>query len=121
VSRQSRNGHRSGADGYSSSLDIDRFTRSSIHLPLEYCDFGDILSLPSYDHAGAIVVICLVDGCWRLVDLAVWNLCVCWVGLADTEHGAPHLATYLVHYRVGDIVDIKANASEQKGMPHKCE
>ncbi|RSH93434.1 hypothetical protein EHS25_007790 [Saitozyma podzolica] len=35
------------------------------------------------------------------------------------EHGAPHLATYLVHYRVGDIVDIKANASEQKGMPHK--
>jgi ribosomal protein L21E len=51
----------------------------------------------------------------------VWNLCVCWVGLADTEHGAPHLATYLVHYRVGDIVDIKANASEQKGMPHKCE
>jgi hypothetical protein len=68
-----------------------------------------------------LAVICLVDGCWRLVDLAVWNLCVCWVGLADTEHGAPHLATYLVHYRVGDIVDIKANASEQKGMPHKCE
>jgi hypothetical protein len=31
------------------------------------------------------------------------------------------MTTYLTHYRVGDIVDIKANASEQKGMPHKCE
>ncbi|ORY34872.1 putative 60s ribosomal protein l21-a [Naematelia encephala] len=35
------------------------------------------------------------------------------------QHGSPNLSTYLVHYRVGDIVDIKANASEQKGMPHK--
>ena len=37
-----------------------------------------------------------------------------------TEHGPPNMTTYLTHYRVGDIVDIKANASEQKGMPHKC-
>jgi len=29
------------------------------------------------------------------------------------------MSTYLTHYRVGDIVDIKANSSEQKGMPHK--
>ena len=26
------------------------------------------------------------------------------------------MSTYLVHYRVGDIVDIKANSSEQKGL-----
>ena len=26
------------------------------------------------------------------------------------------MSTFLVHYRVGDIVDIKANSSEQKGM-----
>lgn len=29
------------------------------------------------------------------------------------------LSTYLRVYKVGDIVDIKANASCQKGMPHK--
>ena len=29
------------------------------------------------------------------------------------------LSTYLINYRVGDIVDIKANAAQQKGMPHK--
>lgn len=29
------------------------------------------------------------------------------------------MSTYLVTYRVGDIVDIKANAAQQKGMPHK--
>lgn len=29
------------------------------------------------------------------------------------------MSTYLTTYRVGDIVDIKANASEQKGLPHK--
>ena len=29
------------------------------------------------------------------------------------------LTTFLRVYKVGDIVDIKANASEQKGMPHK--
>ena len=29
------------------------------------------------------------------------------------------LTTYLKIYKVGDIVDIKANAAQQKGMPHK--
>lgn len=29
------------------------------------------------------------------------------------------LSTFLINYRVGDIVDIKANAAQQKGMPHK--
>ena len=29
------------------------------------------------------------------------------------------MSTYLITYRVGDIVDIKANAAQQKGMPHK--
>ncbi|KAI0321287.1 60S ribosomal protein L21 [Amylostereum chailletii] len=35
------------------------------------------------------------------------------------EHGAVKLSTYLIPYRIGDIVDIKANAAQQKGMPHK--
>ncbi|KAF8634978.1 hypothetical protein AX15_000701 [Amanita polypyramis BW_CC] len=35
------------------------------------------------------------------------------------QHGPIKLSTYLVNYRVGDIVDIKANAAQQKGMPHK--
>ncbi|ORY93809.1 60S ribosomal protein L21-A [Syncephalastrum racemosum] len=35
------------------------------------------------------------------------------------EHGPTHLSTYLTTYKVGDIVDIKANASIQAGMPHK--
>ncbi|KAH9064066.1 ribosomal protein L21e-domain-containing protein [Lactarius vividus] len=35
------------------------------------------------------------------------------------EHGPIKLSTYLIPYRVGDIVDIKANAAQQKGMPHK--
>jgi len=35
------------------------------------------------------------------------------------NHGPTKLSTFLVTYRVGDIVDIKANASQQKGMPHK--
>ncbi|GJE97789.1 60S ribosomal protein L21 [Phanerochaete sordida] len=35
------------------------------------------------------------------------------------EHGAIRLSTYLITYRVGDIVDIKANSAEQRGMPHK--
>ncbi|KAI6120945.1 60S ribosomal protein L21 [Pisolithus croceorrhizus] len=35
------------------------------------------------------------------------------------EHGPIKISTYLVNYRVGDIVDIKANAAQQKGMPHK--
>lgn len=39
--------------------------------------------------------------------------------MAETEHGNIHLSTYLQQYKVGDIVDIKANAAQQKGMPHK--
>jgi ribosomal protein L21E len=35
------------------------------------------------------------------------------------EHGPIKLSTYLITFRVGDIVDIKANAAQQKGMPHK--
>ncbi|PCH34418.1 60S ribosomal protein L21 [Wolfiporia cocos MD-104 SS10] len=35
------------------------------------------------------------------------------------EHGPIKLSTYLKVYRIGDIVDIKANAAQQKGMPHK--
>lgn len=35
------------------------------------------------------------------------------------EHGSIKLSTYLINYRIGDIVDIKANAAQQKGMPHK--
>lgn len=36
-----------------------------------------------------------------------------------SEHGPIKMSTYLTIYRVGDIVDIKANAAQQKGMPHK--
>jgi large subunit ribosomal protein L21e len=39
--------------------------------------------------------------------------------LTGTEHGPIKLSTFLIPYRVGDIVDIKANAAQQKGMPHK--
>lgn len=35
------------------------------------------------------------------------------------EKGMINLSTYLQQYRVGDIVDIKANGAVQKGMPHK--
>ena len=35
------------------------------------------------------------------------------------QHGAIRTSTYLRTYRVGDIVDIKANSAQQKGMPHK--
>lgn len=35
------------------------------------------------------------------------------------KHGTIALSTYLTVYKVGDIVDIKANGSIQKGMPHK--
>ncbi|ODQ77814.1 hypothetical protein BABINDRAFT_181486 [Babjeviella inositovora NRRL Y-12698] len=35
------------------------------------------------------------------------------------KHGAIPLSTYMKIYKVGDIVDIKANGSIQKGMPHK--
>ncbi|KAH8661866.1 60S ribosomal protein L21 [Xylariales sp. PMI_506] len=35
------------------------------------------------------------------------------------EKGMIRLTTYLRQYKVGDIVDIKANGAVQKGMPHK--
>jgi len=35
------------------------------------------------------------------------------------EHGPIKLSTYLKTYKVGDIVDVKANGAVQKGMPHK--
>lgn len=35
------------------------------------------------------------------------------------KHGPVHLSDYLTVYKVGDYVDIKANASIHKGMPHK--
>ncbi|CEP22495.1 60S ribosomal protein L21-A [Cyberlindnera jadinii] len=35
------------------------------------------------------------------------------------KRGTIPLSTYLKTYKVGDIVDIKANGSIQKGMPHK--
>ncbi|KAG2337637.1 hypothetical protein BDR05DRAFT_919452 [Suillus weaverae] len=38
---------------------------------------------------------------------------------AFKDHGPVKMSTYLINYRIGDIVDIKANAAQQKGMPHK--
>ena len=35
------------------------------------------------------------------------------------QRGMPNLSTYLVNYKLGDYVDIKANSAIQKGMPHK--
>ncbi|KAI5801379.1 putative 60S ribosomal protein L21-B [Peziza echinospora] len=35
------------------------------------------------------------------------------------QKGMINMSTYLTQYRVGDIVDIKANGAVQKGMPHK--
>lgn len=35
------------------------------------------------------------------------------------KHGPVKLSTYLKTYKVGDIVDIKANGAIHKGMPHK--
>jgi large subunit ribosomal protein L21e len=35
------------------------------------------------------------------------------------HHGPVHLSTYLTTFKIGDYVDIKANASIHKGMPHK--
>lgn len=31
------------------------------------------------------------------------------------------MSTYLKFFKIGDIVDVVANSSEQKGMPHKCK
>lgn len=35
------------------------------------------------------------------------------------QHGLIKLSTYMKTYKVGDLVDIKANGAVQKGMPHK--
>jgi large subunit ribosomal protein L21e len=35
------------------------------------------------------------------------------------KHGPVPLSTYLTTYKIGDYVDIKANGSIHKGMPHK--
>ncbi|KAI6647266.1 60S ribosomal protein L21 [Oopsacas minuta] len=35
------------------------------------------------------------------------------------KHGVLHLSTYLQVYKVGNIVDVKADGAIQKGMPHK--
>merc|ERR1711912_44941 len=35
------------------------------------------------------------------------------------QRGMPNLSTYLVPFKVGDYVDIKANSAIQQGMPHK--
>merc|ERR1711959_170053 len=35
------------------------------------------------------------------------------------QRGMPNLSTYLVNFKVGDYVDIKANSAIQRGMPHK--
>ncbi|KAF8327582.1 ribosomal protein L21e-domain-containing protein [Cantharellus anzutake] len=35
------------------------------------------------------------------------------------EHGPIKMSTYLTTYRKGDLVDIKTNSAQQKGMPHK--
>merc|ERR1712166_1615564 len=35
------------------------------------------------------------------------------------QRGMPNLSTYLVNYKLGDYVDIKANSAIQAGMPHK--
>ncbi len=35
------------------------------------------------------------------------------------RHGAPHLSTFLINYKIGDYVDIRGDGSAHKGMPHK--
>merc|ERR1739848_246175 len=35
------------------------------------------------------------------------------------QRGMPNLSTYLVNFKVGDYVDIKANSAIQQGMPHE--
>jgi hypothetical protein len=39
--------------------------------------------------------------------------------MCAVDKGVIPMSTYLTTYKVGDIVDIKANAAEQKGMSHK--
>ena len=36
------------------------------------------------------------------------------------KHGIVPLATYVIIYKEGDIVDIKGMGTVQNGMPHKC-
>ncbi|XP_050004193.1 60S ribosomal protein L21-like [Alexandromys fortis] len=36
------------------------------------------------------------------------------------KHGVVPLATYMLIYKKGNIVDIKGMGTVQKGMPHKC-
>lgn len=38
---------------------------------------------------------------------------------AFRKHGPVHMSTYLTTFKIGDYVDIKANGSIHKGMPHK--
>ena len=33
--------------------------------------------------------------------------------------GQLKLSTFMINYKVGDLVDIKANGAVHKGMPHK--
>jgi large subunit ribosomal protein L21e len=35
------------------------------------------------------------------------------------EHGPTHLSTYMINFKLGDIVDIKGSGKVHKGMPHK--
>eukprot|EP01120_Amphizonella_sp_Union-15-10_P005930 TRINITY_DN182_c0_g1_i1.p1 TRINITY_DN182_c0_g1~~TRINITY_DN182_c0_g1_i1.p1 ORF type:complete len:164 (-),score=24.04 TRINITY_DN182_c0_g1_i1:148-639(-) len=35
------------------------------------------------------------------------------------RHGLPSISKYLVNYKLGDYVDIKADGAVHKGMPHK--
>merc|ERR1712137_738994 len=35
------------------------------------------------------------------------------------RHGVPSLSKYLITYKIGDFVDIKADGAVHKGMPHK--
>ena len=36
------------------------------------------------------------------------------------QHGATPFSRYFVTYHIGDYVDILADGSIHKGMPHKC-
>ena len=35
------------------------------------------------------------------------------------QHGAPHLSTFMIRYKINDFVDIVGDGSAHKGMPHK--
>ena len=35
------------------------------------------------------------------------------------DHGNPAVSTYMIPFKLGDFVDVVANAAIQKGMPHK--